>query len=67
MSFKLKEHYGIDDKGGFIKYKLYKLIGRGDGATWLEADLSELEETKDLKGISFNGIFEKFSIYKPNN
>lgn len=66
MSFKLKEHYGIDDKGGFIKYKLYKLIGRGDGATWLEADLSELEETKDLKGISFNGIFEKFSIYKPN-
>ena len=66
MSFKLKEHYGIDDKGGFIKYKLYKLIGRGDGATWIEADLSELEETKDLKDISFNGIFEKFSIYKPN-
>ena len=66
MSFKLKEHYGIDDKGGFIKYKLYKLIGRGDGATWLEAELSELEETKDLKDISFNGIFEKFSIYKPN-
>ncbi|MFA5720090.1 MAG: phage portal protein [Acholeplasmataceae bacterium] len=66
MSFKLKEHYGVDDKGGFIKYKLYKLIGRGDGATWLEADLSELEETKDLKDISFNGIFEKFSIYKPN-
>ena len=66
MSFKLKEHYGIDDKGGFIKYKLYKLIGRGDGATWIEADLSELEETKNLKDISFNGIFEKFSIYKPN-
>jgi len=61
-NFKLKERYGIDDKGGFIKYELYR---HTDG-DWVDAKLSELDETKDLKDISFTGVFEKFSIYKPN-
>jgi len=61
-NYKLKEYYGVDDKGGYIKYKLFKYVN-GD---WIEAKLTELEETKNLNDISFPGVFEKFSLYKPN-
>jgi len=61
-NFKLKERYGIDTSGGFIKYELY----RHTNGDWVDAKLSDLDETKDLKDTSFKGIFEKFSIYKPN-
>ena len=61
--YKLKEHYGVDDIGGYIRYKLYRKTTDDD---WVEANVSELEQTKDLKDITFRGIYEKFSIYKPN-
>ena len=62
VTYKLKEHYGIGNTGGYIRYELYKLSGE----TWTTASLSELEETKDLKDHAFTGIYEKFSLYKPN-
>ena len=62
VTFKLKEHYGIGNTGGYIRYELYKLSGE----TWTTANLSELEETKDLKDYTFTGVYEKFSLYKPN-
>ena len=65
-SYKLKEYYGIENKTGYIKYKLFKLIGRAETASWIETKLTDIEETKDLKDIWFKGINRKFSIYKPN-
>jgi len=62
VTFKLKEHYGIGNAGGYIRYELYKLSGE----TWTTASLSDLEETKDLKDYTFTGVYEKFSLYKPN-
>ena len=61
-TYKLKERYGIGNTGGYIGYELYKLSGE----TWTTANLSELEETKDLKDYIFTGVYEKFSLYKPN-
>jgi len=61
-SYKLKEHYGVDEVGGFIRYKLYQYV-RED---WIEVPLTELDETRELKDITFKGVKEKFSIYKPN-
>ena len=62
ITYKLKESYGVDDAGGYIKYKMFKYVADD----WKDADLKDIEETKDLKDITFNGIMEKFSIYKPN-
>lgn len=61
-TYKLKEHYGVDDNGGFIRYSLYKRYHE----EWLETKLTDLEETKDLKDVAFTGIYKKFSIYKAN-
>ena len=61
-SYKLKEHYGVDDKGAFIRYMLYRYAND----EWIEESLSTLEETKDLKDMSFPGVYKKFSLYKPN-
>lgn len=61
-TYKLKESYGVDETGGYIRYKIYQLIGE----MWSEVSLSELEETRDLEDLTFPGIYEKFSLYKPN-
>lgn len=61
--YKLKEYYGIDDIGGYIKYKLFRKTTEDN---WEDTALTELEQTKDLKDVYFRGIYEKFSIYKPN-
>lgn len=60
--YKLKEIYGYDEKGGYIKYELTRKIADD----WFSVELSELEETKDLKTLTFNGFKDKFSLYKPN-
>ena len=65
-SYKLKECYGTDGTNGYIRYKLFRLVGKNEAAQWVEASLKEVEETKDLKDIMFKGVNEKFSIYKPN-
>ena len=62
ITYKYKEYYGVDEKGGYIRHKLFKFVAND----WLEAPLDELEQTKDLKDTAFPGIFEKFSLYKPN-
>ena len=61
--YKLKEIYGFDEKGGYIRYKLYS-IDKDKNLT--SVSLSELDETKELKDIDFPGLKDKFSIYKPN-
>lgn len=60
--FKLKERYGVDDKGSYIKYELYRHANGG----WIDAKLTDLEETKDFKDTYKNGVYDKFSLYKPN-
>ena len=61
-TYKLKEHYGVDEVGGYIRYSLYKYVGE----EWLNCELTEIEETRKLKDVVFRGVYEKFSIYKPN-
>ena len=59
VTFKLKEHYGIGNAGGYIRYELYKLSGE----TWTTASLSDLEETKDLKDHVFTGAYMRSFHY----
>jgi len=61
-SYKFKEKYGVDEKGGYIKYSLERLVGDN----WVGANLTDIEETKDYEDNYFPGVMEKFSIYKPN-
>jgi A118 family predicted phage portal protein len=65
-SYKLKECYGTDGTDGYIRYKMFRLVGKNESSTWVEASLKDVEETKDLKDIVFKGVKKKFSIYKPN-
>ena len=60
--YRLNEIYGVDDKGSYIDYKLEQL----QGGEWEHVSLAELEETKDLKRISFEGYYKRLSLYKPN-
>ena len=70
--YRLNEIYGVDKtKGAYIDYKLEMLIyeNRGqtkEGTKWIPASLSDLEQTKDLKRVDFNGYFSRLSLYKPN-
>lgn len=61
--YKLKEFYGFDEAGSYIKYRLFQKTQTED---WIDAPLTELEQTDNLKEWRYNGIYEKFSIYKPN-
>jgi hypothetical protein len=60
--YKLKERYGIDANGGYIRYEMYRKTETG----WSEANLTDIEETKDLEDIQFTNVYEKFSLYIPN-
>ena len=69
--YRLSEIYGVDkQKGAYIDYKLEQLIyeakGQDKDARWVDVPMNELEETKDLKRIEFNGYFKRLSMYKPN-
>lgn len=64
VTYKLKEYYGVDDTGSYIKYKLFKKYEKTE--EWFECSIGELEDTKNLKDITFRGVSEKFSIYIPN-
>ena len=70
--FRLSEIYGVDKKGAYIDYKLEELaFGSSSGevnaeAKWIMASLSDLEQTKDLKRVSFEGYYKRLSLYKPN-
>lgn len=61
-TYKLKEYYGVDEQGGFIRYSMYHRVGE----EWMEASLKDVKETENLEDITFPGLFKKFSIYKPN-
>lgn len=60
--YKLKEAYGYDDKGSYIRYAMFKK----SNDDWIDAKLTDIEETSNLKDWSLPGVFRKFSLYKPN-
>lgn len=60
--YKLKEAYGYDEKGSYIRYALFKQ----SGDNWIDAKLTDIEETKELKDWYYPGLQRKFSLYKPN-
>lgn len=62
LTYKLKEKYGVDEKGGYITYSMERL----NDQQWIEAKLTDIEETKDYKDQHFPGIMKRFSLYKPN-
>lgn len=69
--YRLSEIYGVDKtKGAYIDYKLEQLMfssnTQSEGGKWIPCNLNELEQTKDLKKIEFNGYFKRLSLYKPN-
>ena len=70
--YRLSEIYGVDKlKGAYIDYKVERLVflksGQNDGGSkWVPAKFTDLEQTKDLKRIEFNGYFKRLSLYKPN-
>lgn len=66
--YRLSEIYGVDKKGAYIDYKLEQLAyGSNDGEPrWIAASLNELEQTKELKRVSFEGYYKRLSLYKPN-
>jgi hypothetical protein len=72
QKYRLSEMYGVNNEGAYIDYKLDKLsftaVGTGTtkNAQWNEASFKDLEQTKDLKKITFTGYFKKLSLYKPN-
>ena len=68
VKYRLAEIYGTDDKGSYIDYKLDRLVYGGnsvnDEPKWELAPLSDLEQTKDLKKITFIGYKKKLSLYE---
>jgi len=71
QKYRLSEMYGVDDVGAYIDYRLDILQFDTLGQTqlepkWLTAPMSDLEQTRDLKRISFKGYFKRLSLYKPN-
>lgn len=71
LKYRLSEMYGVDKKGSYIDYKLEMLQFDTRGqeqleSKWVIANLNELEQTKELKRIEFNGYFKRLSLYKPN-
>ena len=71
VTYRLSEIYGVDKtKGAYIDYRLDQLVYDGNGqeekGRYVNVSLAELEQTKDLKKIVFNGYFKKLSLYKAN-
>ena len=64
--FRLSEIYGVDSKGSYIDYKLEELMFSTSEGEWKLASLKELEQTRDLKRISFDGYYKRLSMYKAN-
>lgn len=62
QKYRLSEIYGVDKKGAYIDYKLEELVE----GKWVLASLSDLEQTADLKRVSFEGYYKRLSLYKPN-
>lgn len=72
IKYRLSEMYGVEKGvGAYIDYRLEQLQfdTRGQAnveAKWMDTSLSDLDETKDLKRLVFNGYFNRLSLYKPN-
>lgn len=65
--YRLSEIQGVSKDGAYIDYKLEMLqFGQMKEGKWIDVPLSELEQTKDLARITFNGYFKRLSLYKPN-
>ena len=59
----MSEIYGVDKKGAYIDYKLEELAYGGNSGEphWVTVSLSDLEQTKDLKRVAFDGYFKRLS------
>ena len=72
IKYRLSEIYGVDKKkGAYIDYKLEQLANGTEGDVnakpkWVLASLADLEQTKDLKRIDFEGYYKRLSMYKAN-
>jgi len=66
VKYRLSEIYGVGKKGAYIDYKLEMLHKTTEGNNWESVPFNELEQTKDLKRIDFEGYYERLSMYKPN-
>ena len=66
--YRLSEIYGVDKKGAYIDYKLEELAYGGNSGEphWVTVSLNDLEQTKELKRVAFDGYFKRLSLYKPN-
>ena len=67
--YRLSEIYGVDKtKGAYIDYKLERITADGGNeySKWVVAPMSDLEQTADLKKITFDGYFKRLSLYKAN-
>lgn len=65
-NYKLEERYGVDKEGSYITYQLYNSSNISKDNKWIECELSELEDTKNLRDIHIKGYFKKLSKYVPN-
>ena len=66
VKYRLSEIYGVGKKGAYIDYKLERLRTDLEGHNWQSVPFNELEQTKDLKRIDFEGYYKKLSMYKAN-
>ena len=70
VTYRLSEIYGVDNIGAYIDYKLEQLVydtkAQDAEPRWVSVNVSELDETKDLKRISFAGYYKRLSMYKAN-
>jgi len=71
IKYRLSEMYGVDKVGSYIDYKLEMLqfdnMGQQEAEPkWTEVAVTELEQTEELKRVSFKGYFKRLSLYKPN-
>jgi len=71
LKYRLSEIYGVDKKGAYIDYKLEQLTTGitndvNAPAQWVDVPFKTLEQTKDLKRITFEGYFKRLSLYKAN-
>lgn len=64
--YRLSEIYGVNDSGAYIDYKLEELHYATADGEWRLASLSDLDQTRDLKKVTFDGFFKRLSLYKAN-
>jgi len=60
--YKLKEYYGVDENGAYIRNEVFKYIGDN----WVTAKTKDIASTLKVQDAVFPTIKQKLSLYKPN-